>query len=201
MGDITGLLHQWRAGDRDAEDQLFALVFPKLRGLAHHMMMRERKGHTLQATELVDQIYLKLVAAKDRDWQNRQHFFAITARAMRRHLIDHARGRPAAAIVGLEEMKEFLPAGPANLDLALSVGRLLDQLAEFRPELSMAVEMKFFLGLTDEEAAETLGLKLRSFQRMWHDARRWLYEQLESEGRHHAADRQADQHVPRGAGR
>jgi RNA polymerase sigma factor (TIGR02999 family) len=178
-GEITKLLHRWREGNRGAENELFELVVPKLRRLAHYLMKGERKGHTLQATELVDQIYLKMVQAKDRDWQNRQHFFAIAARAMRRYLIDHARGRPDAEFVALESVKDFVRADSAKVDLAISVDRLLDKLAETNPEWSMLVEMKFFLGLTDEEAAETLGLKLRTMQRMWRDARRWLYEHTE----------------------
>ena len=100
MGDITHLLHQWRAGSREAENQLFTLVFPNLRRLAHYLMQRERKDHSLQATELVDELYFRLVAAKERDWQNRKHFFAIAARAMRRYLIDHARGRPVGGVRG-----------------------------------------------------------------------------------------------------
>ena len=102
MADITELLHRWRDGSRDAENELFALVFPDLRRIAQYLMKGERKGHTMQATDLVDQIYLKLVLAKDRDWQNRAHFFAIAGRAMRRYLIDHARARPDAKLVGLE---------------------------------------------------------------------------------------------------
>ena len=180
MGDITQLLHAWRAGDREAENQLFALVLPNMRRLAHYLMKRERKGHTLQPTELVDQVYFRLVAAKDRDWQNRQHFFAIAARAMRRYLIDYARGRPDAELVALEGMENFLKADSAKLDLAVTIDRLLDQLAETKPDWCMLVEVKYFLGLTDEEAAETLGLKLRSMQRMWREARQWLYEHMES---------------------
>jgi RNA polymerase sigma factor (TIGR02999 family) len=180
MGDITQLLHAWRAGDREAENQLFALVLPNMRRLAHYLMKRERKGHTLQPTELVDQVYFRLVAAKDRDWQNRQHFFAIAARAMRRYLIDYARGRPDAELVALEGMENFLKADSAKLDLAVTIDRLLDQLAETKPDWCMLVEVKYFLGLTDEEAAETLGLKLRSMQRMWREARQWLYERMES---------------------
>ena len=114
----------------DAENELFNLVFPNLRRLAHYLMKRERKGHTLQATELVDQIYFRLVAAKDRDWRNRRHFFAIAARAMRRYLIDHARGRPDAEFVALEGIEDFLPADSAKVDLAITVDRLLDQLAD-----------------------------------------------------------------------
>src|SRR6267154_2672268 len=109
MGDITQLLQKWREGDREAENELFRLVFPSLRRLAHYLMRGERKGHTLQPTELVDQLYFRLVSAKDRDWQNRAHFFAIAGRAMRRYLIDYARGRPNATIVPLEGIREALP--------------------------------------------------------------------------------------------
>jgi RNA polymerase sigma-70 factor, ECF subfamily len=180
-GNITLLLQEWRAGSRTAENELFAAVMPNLRRLARHMMARERKGHTLQATELVDQIYFRMVAAKERDWRNRQHFFAIAARAMRRYLIDHARGRPDAAIVALEGIQNLIPAASAKLDLAVTVDRLLNQMADVNPEWCTLVEVKFFLGLNDEEAAETLGLKLRSMQRMWHEARQWLFERLEVE--------------------
>jgi RNA polymerase sigma factor (TIGR02999 family) len=179
MGDITELLHQWRAGNREAENQLFTLVLPNLRRLAHYLMQRERKDHSMQATELVDQIYFRMVAAKERDWQNRKHFYAIAARAMRRYLIDHARGRPSADFVALEGLEDILPATSGKVDLAIAVDRLLDELAETEPEWSMLVEMKFFLGLTDEEAAEALGVKLRTMQRTWSDARRWLYTRME----------------------
>jgi RNA polymerase sigma factor (TIGR02999 family) len=189
MGDITLLLQKWRAGSRTAENELFAAVMPKLRRLAHHMMKGERKGHTLQATELVDQIYFRMVAAKDRDWRNRQHFYAIAARAMRRYLIDHARGRPDAEIVALEGMQNLLPADSARLDLAICVDRLLNQLADIKPEWCTLVEVKYFLGLNDEEAAETLGLKLRTMQRMWHEARQWLFQQIEAENARQSAGR------------
>jgi RNA polymerase sigma factor (TIGR02999 family) len=177
--DITPLLHKWRAGNRTAENELFRLVLPKLRRLAQYLMKGERKGHTLQATELVDQIYMRLVAAKDRDWQNRQHFFAIAARAMRRHLIDHARARPDAEFVPLEGIGHLLPADGPKLELAIIVDRLLDQLAESEPGWCTLVEVKYFLGLSDEQAAELLGLKLRTLQRMWRDARQWLFEHME----------------------
>jgi RNA polymerase sigma-70 factor (ECF subfamily) len=178
-GDITLLLNEWRHGSREAEDHLFALVLPDLRRLAHHFMKGERKGHTLEPTELVDQIYFRLIAAKDRDWQSRQHFFAIAARAMRRYLIDHARGRPNADFVALDVIEDFFPAGGAKVDLALTVDGLLNQLAEINAKWCQVVEMKFFLGLTDEEAAEALGVKLRTMQRMWRDARQWLFERME----------------------
>jgi len=185
--DITGLLHKWRDGSREAENELFALVVPNLQRLARHLMRGERKGHTLQPTELVNQIYLRMVAAKDRDWQSRQHFYAIAARAMRRYLIDHARGRPRAEFVALEGIEHLLPAGSAKADLAITVDRLLDDLAQTKPEWCTLVELKYFLGLTDEEAAETLGLKLRTTQRMWRDARQWLFEHKESRGAEQSA--------------
>ena len=180
MGDITLLLHEWRQGSPGAENQLFELVAPDLHRLAGYLMRRERKGHSLQPTELVDQIYFRLVAAKNQDWQNRRHFFAIAARAMRRYLIDHARGRPDAEFVAISGMENFLPADSAKVDLAITVDRLLNQLAAIKPEWCDLVEVKYFLGLTDEEAAEVLGIKLRSMQRMWRDARQWLFEQAES---------------------
>lgn len=179
-GDITELLHKWRDGDRDAENQLFAVVLPDLRRLAHYLMKGERKGHSLQPTELVDQIYLRLVSAKNRDWHNRQHFFAIAGRAMRRHLIDHARGRPNAEFVAIEGMENFIHGDSAKVSLALTVDSLLDKLAIENPEWCTLVEVKYFLGLTDEEAADALGLKIRTLQRMWLEARKWLFEQMGS---------------------
>jgi RNA polymerase sigma factor (TIGR02999 family) len=179
-GEITALLHRWRGGSRTAENELFDRVAPDLRRIAHYLMKRERKDHTLQATELVDQIYFRLVAAKDRDWQNRQHFFAIAARAMRRYLIDHARGRPNAEFVALEGIENLLPADSAKIDLALTIDRYLNDLADTKPEWCSLVEVKYFLGLTDEEAADVLGMKLRTMQRMWRDVRQWLFERSES---------------------
>jgi RNA polymerase sigma factor (TIGR02999 family) len=179
-GDITKLLREWRSGSRDAENQLFDLVMPNLRRLAHYLMRAERKDISLQPTELVNQVYLRLVNAKNRDWQNRQHFFAIAARAMRRYLIDHARGRPKADFIALDGIEDLLPAGSPKAELALTVDQLLDELAKVEPEWCQVVEVKYFLGLTDEEAAEALGMKLRTMQRMWRDARRWLFERVEA---------------------
>jgi RNA polymerase sigma factor (TIGR02999 family) len=179
MGEITLLLRRWREGSREAENELFTLVFPHLRRLAHYLMLRERKDHSLQATELIGEIYPRMIAAKNRDWQNRKHFFAIAARAMRRYLIDHARGRPSEELLPLEEFKKVLPVDRSKLDLAIIIDRLLDELEQIEPEWSMLVEMKFFLGLTDEETADASGLPLRSMQRMWSDARQWLFTRLE----------------------
>jgi RNA polymerase sigma factor (TIGR02999 family) len=184
-GEITELLQQWSQGRANAENELFDRVNTDLRRLARYLIKGERKNNSLQATELVDQIYIRLVAAKDRDWQNRQHFFAIAARAMRRHLIDQARARPAAEFVALEKLEAFLPANSAKIGFAITVDQLLDSLAKHQPDWCTLVELKYFVGLSDEEAAEVMGIKLRTLQRMWRDARRWLFEQTEST---HAAE-------------
>jgi RNA polymerase sigma-70 factor, ECF subfamily len=180
QGDITELLQRWREGNRDAENELFVRVMPELRRLAHYLMKGERKGHTLQATELVDQIYFRLAGAKGHDWRNRQHFFAIAGRIMRRYLIDHARGRGGAEFVSIDGMENLFAADQAKLDQALAVDRLLDRLNAVQPQWCTVVELKYFLGLTDDEAADALGLKLRTMQRMWLDARQWLFTEMES---------------------
>jgi len=180
IGDITHLLREWRNGNSRAENELFDRVHADLQRLAHHRLKGERKGRSLQTTELVDQIYIRLVAAKNRDWQNRQHFFAIAGRAMRRFLIDQARARPHAEFVGFEKLKSFLPARSAQIEFAIAVDELLQQLEKDRPEWCNLVELKYFLGLTDDEAADVLGIKLRTMQRMWRDARQWLFERIEA---------------------
>ncbi len=178
-GEITRLLRDWREGDSAAENQLFALVHADLQRLAHHRMQREHPGHLLETADLVNQIYIRLVAVKDRDWQSRQHFFAIAGRAMRRYLIDLARARPKGEFFELGDWENLLPASSQKIDFAIGVGNLLDELEKVNPEWCRLIEMKFFLGLTDDEAADVLGLKLRTMQRMWHEARRWMFERWE----------------------
>src|SRR5258708_2616941 len=126
--DVTGLLRRWKEGSTDAENQLFRIVMPDLQKLARYFMNRERSGHSLQSGDLVDQIYFRLVAAKDRDWQNRRHFFAIAARAMRRFLIDYARNRGAPQFVHFEGIEAVLRANNSKVDKAMAVAKLLDEL-------------------------------------------------------------------------
>lgn len=180
-GDVTRLLQAWSLGDRQAGELLFETVLPELRRIAGICMHRERKDHTLQPTELIDEIYFRLVAAKDREWRCRGHFFAIAARAMRRYLIDYARSQPKAEIFSLDI--GFVPADGkqrSQIELAAAINILLDQLAELEPDWCTIVELKFYLGLTDQEAAEMMGIPVRSLQRQWKDARIWLYERLGS---------------------
>jgi RNA polymerase sigma-70 factor, ECF subfamily len=179
-GDVTELLRKWRAGDRVAENQLFELVLPQLKRRARALLGKERRGHPFQATELVNDVYSALVRAKDRDWRDRAHFFAIAARAMRWRLIDMGRARDGREYVPVDGLDSLFRQRSVNLDLAIEVDRLLDELAATRPDWCMVVEVKCFLGLTDEEAAAALGMPPRTLQRMWRDARKWLFEQKES---------------------
>lgn len=179
--EVTQLLQQWRTGSRDAENRLFEVVLPDLRRLAQYYMKKERPDHTLEPTDLVDQIYFKLIAARDRDWQNRGHFFAIAARAMRRYLIDYARARPDVELVPMEGLSEGFTASRSKFEQAVVVDRLLDRMEDENRDWCTIVELKFFLGLTDEEAAEVLHMHVRKLQREWFDARRWLFERLDKE--------------------
>ena len=178
--DLTGLIRLWRAGDRDAERRLFEIVVPHLRQMAGRYMSRERRDHTLQPTELVNEIYFKLSAAREIDWQDRGHFFAIAARAMRHCLIDHARGRPGVHFVPLEAIAHD-GGRPLDPETLLELDLLLDRLKEKDPEQCAIVEMKYFLGLTDEEVSEMLGVRVRTLQRRWQDARKWLFQRLSGE--------------------
>jgi RNA polymerase sigma factor (TIGR02999 family) len=179
-GDVTELLRKWRAGDRVAENRLFELVLPQLKRRARALLGKERRGHPFQATELVNDVYSALVRAKDRDWRDRAHFFAIAARAMRWRLIDMGRARDGREYVPVDGLDSLFRQRSVNLDLAIEVDRLLDELAGTRPDWCMVVEVKCFLGLTDQEAAEALGFPLRTLQHMWHYAREWLFERTQS---------------------
>lgn len=176
--EITQLLHRWSTGDQDAEGRLFELVLPELRVLAARYLRRERSGHTLQPTALVNEAFLRLAAAKDIDWHDRGHFLALAARVMRRHLIDHARSRPDVHFLALDGLPEYVLSNHTKLELVVAVDELLDELGKEFPQRRSVVELKFFLGLTDIEASEALNLNLHTFQREWYRARRWLFERL-----------------------
>jgi RNA polymerase sigma factor (TIGR02999 family) len=179
-GEVTLLLHAWGDGDLSAEARLFELVLPELHKIAQCLMRRERPGHSLQATALLNETYCRLVNAREREWQNRHHFFAIAARAMRRLLIDHARGRPKMQQVPLEGVEAWLRASGGKLEQILAIDTLLTAIEGTHPDWCSIVELKFFMGLTDEETAEALGLPLRTVQRKFGDARRYLFEKLET---------------------
>ena len=177
-GEVTQLLHAWGAGDRTVEDRLFELVLPDLNRLAHRLMRGERPDHSFQSTELLNEAYVRLLNARERDWQNRAHFFALAARVMRRLLIDHARGRPKSPKVAIDNFEDLLRGREAQTEVALSIDGLLDEMATAHPAWCSIIELKFFLGFTDEETVDALGIPLRTVQRQFADARRWLYERL-----------------------
>ncbi|MDZ4798356.1 MAG: ECF-type sigma factor [Bryobacteraceae bacterium] len=179
-GEVTELLRAWSAGDRNVESRLFELVLPDLRRLAQSFLRRESPDHSLQATALLNEAYMRLVGARERDWQGRKHFYAITARVMRRLLIDHARGRRRAEFVDMEGIEDMLRGRDVQLEQAIAVDSVLDELEAVHPEMCHIVELRFFLGLTEEEAAEALGLPVRTAQRRYSDARKWLFERLGS---------------------
>jgi RNA polymerase sigma-70 factor (ECF subfamily) len=178
--EITQLLHRWGNGDQEAEGRLFELVLPELRVLAARYLRRERNGHTLQPTALVNEAFLRLAAAKNIEWHDRGHFLALAARVMRRHLIDHARSRPDVHFMALEGLPEYVLSNHTKLELVVAVDELLEELGKESPQRRSVVELKFFLGLTDIEAAEAMNLSLHTLQREWYRARRWLFERLSS---------------------
>jgi RNA polymerase sigma-70 factor, ECF subfamily len=180
-GEITQLLQQWRNGDRQVQSELFNQLMPDLRKIAGRCFRGERPGHTLQPTALVNEAFFRLAVAKHIDWRDRGHFFAIAARIMRRYLIDHARSRPSVRFLPIEGLPERILGRQTPLELAIAVDSLLDELELESHQRRVVVELKFFLGLNDREAAEALGLSLHTFQREWYRARRWLFERLTAE--------------------
>lgn len=179
--DITLLLQQWRGGDRDAESTLFRVLMPELRKIADRSLRREPRRHTLQRTELVNEIFLKLEKAKTIDWQDRGHFFAIVTMMMRRYLIDYARSRPKAELLSMEVLPEGFMAGKTRLEVAVAVDALLDELEKEFPRRCNVVVLISYLGLTPVEVAEKLGISERTVEREWHEGKKWLFERLSKE--------------------
>lgn len=178
--DVTVLLQAWASGDRSVEARLFDLVVPDLHRMAQCLMRKERPDHSMQATALLDEAYCRLVKARKRDWQNRQHFFRVAGRIMRHFLIDYARHRPKGECVPIERIEHWLCAGDGLLEQATMVDTLLSKLESSHPDWCTIVELKFFAGFSDVETAEALCLPVRTMQRKFGDARRWLFENLEN---------------------
>jgi len=178
---VTQLLHDWSGGDQSALGKLIPLVQPELHRLAHHYMSRERTGHTLQTTELLDEAYLRLVDNTKRNWQNRTHFVAAAAQLMRRIMVDHARERRslkrggAAVKVSIDDAALVTETRSEEL---LALDEALERLAAQDPRKSQIVELRYFGGLTVEETAEFLKLSQRTVEREWNMAKAWLYRAL-----------------------
>jgi RNA polymerase sigma-70 factor (ECF subfamily) len=184
-GDITRLLTAWSRGDAHAGNEVAPLVYRELRRRAAGYLRRERRDHTLQATALVHEAWMRLAAGDRVAWQGRAHFFAVASRAMRRILVDHARERhaakrPAPALrVALEE--ETASTDPRDCGL-LDLDQALDELADLDPRQAQIVEMRYFGGLSLEEAAEVLGLSVSTLKHDWTLAKAWLYRRITGEG-------------------
>jgi RNA polymerase sigma factor (TIGR02999 family) len=176
--NITLLLQQWGTGDQEAEARLFELLMPDLRRIAALCLRRERPGHTLQRTELVNEAFLKLAKAKNIDWRDRGHFFAIVTVKMRRFLIDYARKKPRVELLSLVGLPEHVIAGRTRLEAAVAVDRLLDELEKESPRTCSVVVLMSYLGLSSKEAADNLGIGIRTVEREWHDGRKWLFQRL-----------------------
>jgi len=175
------LLAEWSDGNQSALDELYPLVYEELHRLARRYMSRERKGHTLQTTALINEAYVRLVDQRNVHWANRSHFFAISAQIMRRILIDHARRHAyakrggGAHQVSLEEAATITPE--RGLDL-VRLDEALKSLAALDPRRSQVVELRYFGGLNNEEIAGVLKISENTVTRDWNMARAWLYQQL-----------------------
>ena len=180
-GEITELLAQLRAGDTTAESRLAALVYDELYRMAERHMRRERPGHSLQATALVHDAYLRLVQQDQQNWQNRAHFFAVAAKLMRQILIDHARKHRALKRGGPGDklpLDDVVLISNDRLEEILAVDEALTRLARRDERLARVVELRFFGGLTEDEIAEALEISARTVKRDWAVAKAWLYGEL-----------------------
>jgi RNA polymerase sigma factor (TIGR02999 family) len=179
--EVTQLLIDWSNGDQAALDKLMPVVDRELRRLAHHYMRGERPDHTLQTTALVNEAFVRLVNRKSIQWQNRAHFFGIAAQLMRTILVDHARSHACAKRgggAGRLELDEALAMSQQKASEVIALDDALKTLALIDPQQSRIVELRFFGGLTVEEAAEVLKVSPATIKREWSSAKAWLYREL-----------------------
>lgn len=179
--NITRILKKASCGDDSAVSKLMPLVYGELRALAESYLQRERPDHTLQATALVNEAYVRLVKQDEVEWRNRAHFFGVAAQAIRRILVDHARGHQRLKRGGdrqrLRLDEELTPLVESDVDL-LSLDETLERLADFHHRAAQVVELRFFGGLAREEVADFLGISLRTVGDDWRLARAWLRREL-----------------------
>jgi RNA polymerase sigma-70 factor (ECF subfamily) len=190
--DVTQLLRAWSEGDEAALEQLVPLVEAELHRLARAHMSRERKGHTLQATALVNEVFLRFEHAPKLRWQDRAHFIGIAARLMRRVLVDHARSRGSRKRGGGAEQVPLDVAQLASPELSvdvIAVDRALEAFAKIDARKSQIVELRFFGGLSVEETADVLGISAETVKRDWRVAKLWLSRALQGETPQHTSER------------
>jgi RNA polymerase sigma factor (TIGR02999 family) len=183
--NVTDLLRNWSDGDKQAQEELFQVVYNELHRQAARYLRNEQPGISLQTTDLIHEAYLRLTNQQHVEWQNRLHFFAIAAKVMRHILVDHVRGRQAAKRGGsdirlpLEDAMVVLPG--QDLDL-VALDEALTRLAEIDPQQSQIVELRFFSGLSVEETAKVLDVSERTVKRDWNVAKAWLRRELSRGG-------------------
>jgi RNA polymerase sigma factor (TIGR02999 family) len=187
--ELTDLLVEWQRGDSEALDRLTPLVYDEIRRIAHRYVQRERQGHTLQTTALVNEAYLRLASQQQINWHNRTHFFAVTAQVMRHILIDYARRRQYVKHGGdaqrvsfdaaLETEEAALMSRPRAAEL-MALNEALDELAKLDPRKSRVVELRYFGGLSLAETAEVLEVSPMTVRRDWRAAKAWLYKRVMS---------------------
>ena len=181
--EVTGLLRQWQSGDKEALDKLTPLVYDELHRLAHQYLSRERPGHTLQTTALVNEAYLRLVEQKDVDWESRAHFFGVSAQVMRHILVDYARQHASAKRGGEFQKVQLDGDVMVSRERAAELVALDDAmqaLHEVHPRRSKVVELRYFGGLNNKEASEVLKVSEATIERDWRFAKAWLYRELQA---------------------
>jgi RNA polymerase sigma-70 factor (ECF subfamily) len=182
--EITELLQAWSDGDEQALEKLMPVLYKELRRMAHRYMLRERPGHILQTTALINEAYLRLIGWKNARWENRAHFFGVSGQLMRKILVDFARSRnyakrgAGARVISLQE-EQAVAQGRAHDILALD--EALQRLVAIDPRKSQIVELRFFGGLSLEETAEVLKVSSRTIRRDWELARVWLAREMNAE--------------------
>ena len=179
---VSQLLKDWGQGDESALDKLIPLVYEELRKIAHYQMARERAGHTLQTTALVNEVCLRLIGGAEIAWQDRAHFMALSAQLMRRVLVDHARGRGRAKRGGAIQKLSLdeslaIPAGP-DADIA-RLDDALNSLAAADPRKAKTVELRFFGGFSVKETAKVLNVSVRTVMNDWQFAKAWLLREMQ----------------------
>ena len=184
--EVTGLLRAWSGGDPNALERIVMLVYPELRKIAHRCLKGERPGHTLQATELVSEAYLRFVDIQRMEWHDRAHFFAVGARIMRRILVDHARSKGYSKRGGGARRVDLNEALVVSGDMDPTLIRMddaLTQLATFDPRKAQIVEMRYFGGLNASDIASVLGVSPQTVNRDWSLAKSWLAREMSNEER------------------
>ncbi len=179
--EITQLLLKWQKGDEHALADLIPLVYAELRKMAANFMRRQRPGHTLQTTALINEAYMRLVDSNRVNWQDRGHFFAVAAQLMRRILVDSARRRNSLkrggdrVLITLDEKADLAVEKQTDM---VKLDEALERLARLSSRQAKIVEMRYFAGLTEDQTAEVLGISSRTVRREWSLARAWLYREL-----------------------